>query len=256
MCLPTYFWQRILKFLRTFPKGENGNRTIFTHPLSLVMLGFLCTAIPAFLLKKTISANLENLKVIGSALVLGGAIMWAADALFRNPSTTAMEQMSPLQAIWVGLIQTLAAVFPGTSRSMATIAAGQSAGLSRAAALEFSFFLSIPTMFVACLYDLYKTIKPSHDAAAERLTPLHMTGHQWLVLAVGFVVSYIVALAVVAWFMHWVRRHGFVPFAVYRIMLGFLVLIVLRYHQSGPASVNPAASAVASPTPSSYIVLR
>ncbi len=227
LCLPTYFWPRIVKFLRTFPRGQSGDRTLINHPLSLVVIGFICTAVPSLLLKKLISANLESLRVMGAALVIGGAVMWAVDALFRSPRTLEMERMTLPQAIWIGLIQTLAAIFPGTSRSMATIAAGQTAGMSRAAALEFSFFLSIPTMTVACLYDLYKTLRPGHDAAG--LAPLHMTGHGWFVLAIGFVVSYIVALAVVAWFMHWVRKHGFIPFAIYRIVLGVAVLVLLRF---------------------------
>ncbi|HVT88605.1 MAG TPA: undecaprenyl-diphosphate phosphatase [Tepidisphaeraceae bacterium] len=233
LCLPTYFWSRIMKLIRTFPRGENGDRTIFTHPLSLVMIGFACTSVPALLLKKVISANLENLQVIGAALLIGGAVMWAVDALFQSPKTLEMEKINLLQAIWIGLVQTLAAVFPGTSRSMATIAAGQTAGLSRATALEFSFFLSMPTMAAACLYDLYKSLKPSHDVAA---VPVHMTPYLWFILLVGVVVSYIVALVVVAWFMHWVRRRGFVPFAVYRIILGAVLLIVLR-NQTQPAPV-------------------
>jgi undecaprenyl-diphosphatase len=227
LCLPTYFYGRIVNFLRTFPKGENADRNLLTHPLSLVMLAFVCTAIPALALKKMISANLESPAVMGAALLIGGAVMWAVDALLQAPKTLEMERMNLLQSIWIGLIQTLAAVFPGTSRSMATIAAGQTAGLSRAAALEFSFFLSMPTMAVACLYDLYKTIRPSHDA--KPIAPLHISGEQWLVLAVGFIVSYFVAWAVVAWFMSWVRRRGFVPFAVYRIILGILVLSMIRH---------------------------
>ena len=111
---------------------------------------------------------------------------------------------------------------------MSTIAAGQMAGLSRPAALEFSFFLSMPTMAVATLYDLYKTIAP-HDAANVKgdLAPLVMNAHGWIVLAIGFVISFIVALAVVAWFMRWVRARGFVPFAIYRVILGLLMLISL-----------------------------
>jgi undecaprenyl-diphosphatase len=227
LCLPTFFWGRIIKFVRTFPRGVNGERTLLTHPLSLVMIAFVCTAIPAFVLKKLISANLEDFRVIGGAMVIGGAVMWAVDSLFKSSTTHEMEGVNLIQAIWIGAIQTLAAIFPGTSRSMATIAAGQTAGLSRSAALEFSFFLSIPTMTVACLYDLYKTLRPGHDAATG-LAPLHMTGWNWFILAVGFVVSYIVALGVVAWFMQWVRRHGFVPFAIYRIIVGLAVLIFLK----------------------------
>ena len=111
---------------------------------------------------------------------------------------------------------------------MCTIAAGQVASLSRPAALEFSFFLSMPTMVVATLYDLYKTIAPNRRTELEgNLAPLAVDAHQWVVLAIGFVVSFIVALAVVAWFMCWVRARGFVPFAVYRIALGLVLLVLL-----------------------------
>ena len=128
------------------------------------------------------------------------------------------------QAIWIGAAQILSAVFPGTSRSMATIAAAQVGGMSRPAALEFSFFLSMPTMLAATGYDLLKTIFPHHHAgAAENLAPAYMTGHGWIVVAIGFVVSFIVALGVVAWFMHWVRRRGFAPFAIYRILLALVL---------------------------------
>jgi undecaprenyl-diphosphatase len=148
--------------------------------------------------------------------------------MFDKPRTTDMAQMNVLQAAWVGIVQVLAAVFPGTSRSMATIAAGQTAGLSRAAALEFSFFVSIPTMVVATGYDLLKTIHPGHDQTG--LAPAAMSAHQWVTLAIGFVVSFFVAWGVVAWFMSWVRRHGFVPFAIYRIALGLGVLVWLHVH--------------------------
>src|ERR1700710_1511680 len=98
------------------------------------------------------------------------------------------------RAIWVGAVQILSAVFPGTSRSMCTIAAGQVAGLTRSAALEFSFFLSMPTMVVATGYDLLKTIKPHHDAADAAVAPVTMNAHSWMILGIGFVVSFIVAL--------------------------------------------------------------
>lgn len=225
LCLPVYFGPRLARFVRSFPKGEFADKTIFTHPLTLVMIAFVCTAVPAFVLKKVISRNLENLHVIGGALLIGGAVMWAVDALFTSPKTEAVERMTIPQAAWIGLVQVLSAVFPGTSRSMATIAAGQVVGLTRAAALEFSFFVSIPVMFAACLFDLRKALKPGMDDA--NLAPLHMSGHDWVVLAIGFVVSFLVALGVVAWFMGWVRKRGFVPFAIYRILLGLWVLLWL-----------------------------
>src|SRR3954447_15682783 len=163
LALPAYFWSRILTFLATFPRGERGDRTILTHPLSLTMIAFIVTALPAWLLKKQIGQNLENLSVMAWALLIGGVIMWVVDALCTRPRTNHMEEMNLPQAVWIGAVQILSAVFPGTSRSMATIAAGQTAGLSRSAALEFSFFLSMPTMVVATGYDLLKTLRPHHD---------------------------------------------------------------------------------------------
>ena len=225
LALTAFFWRRILKFLRTFPRGERGDRTFLTHPLSLVAIAFLVTALPAFLLSKLIGKNLESLYVMALALLIGGVVMWVVDALFVRPRVQHMEEMKLPSAVWIGAVQILSAVFPGTSRSMCTIAAGQVAGMSREAALEFSFFLSIPTMIVATGYDLLKTLKP-HDASAA-LVPLTMTPHLWVVLAIGFVAAFIVALAVVAWFLHWVRQHGFAPFAIYRIVLGLALLFAL-----------------------------
>jgi undecaprenyl-diphosphatase len=161
------------------------------------------------------------------AILLGGLIMWIVDAVFTKPRILHMEEMSLAQAAWIGAAQILSAVFPGTSRSMCTIAAGQTAGLSRSAALQFSFFLSMPTMAVATGYDLLKTIRPHHDASDAAIAPLTMDAHGWIVLGIGFVVSFIVALGVVAWFMRWVRARGFAPFAVYRIILGITLLVLI-----------------------------
>jgi undecaprenyl-diphosphatase len=228
LALPVYFWNRILKFLATFPKGERGDRNLLTHPLSLTMIAFVVTAVPAWALHKKIGENLESLWVITTALIVGGIVMWIVDATFTRPRVTHMEEMSLPQAIWIGACQILSAVFPGTSRSMSTIAAGQIVGMSRPAALEFSFFLSMPTMVVATLYDLYKTLKPSRDTATEGgIAPLAVNGHEWIVLAIGFVVSFIVALVVVAWFMRWVRTKGFAPFAIYRIALAIGLIVLL-----------------------------
>jgi undecaprenyl-diphosphatase len=234
LCVPIYFRERIAKFLSTFPRGERGDRTILTHPLSLTMLAFVVTAIPGVLLTRVIGENLESLPLIGASLVIGGFVMWAVDA--RNAGAEAageggqqtrvrtwrMESMSLIQALWIGACQLLSGVFPGTSRSMATISGGQLAGMSRAAALEFSFFLSIPTMAAATGYDLLRSL------LGEGENPIGVTeisAHEWRVLAIGFVVSFLVAYAAVAWFMAWVRRRGFVPFAIYRIIAGVLVLV-------------------------------
>jgi undecaprenyl-diphosphatase len=226
LALPVYFRNRILKFLGTFPRDERGHRNVFAHPLGLTMIAFVITALPAFALKREIGRNLENLWIMAWALLIGGVIMWAVDALCRHPRVNRMEEMSIGQAAWIGFAQIASAVFPGTSRSMATIAAGQVAGLSRSAALEFSFFLSMPTMIAATGYDLLKTL--THHAGDEaNLAPLIMSGHNWIVLAIGTAVSFIVALGVVAWFMNWVRARGFAPFAIYRIMLAVVLMTLL-----------------------------
>jgi len=228
LALPVYFWKRILEFLSTFPKGERGDRNFLTHPLSLTLIAFVVTALPSWALTKVIGKNLESLWVISIALLVGGIVMWIVDATSTRVRVTHMEEMSLPQAIWIGACQILSAVFPGTSRSMSTIAAGQIVGMSRPAALEFSFFLSMPTMVVATLYDLYKTLKPTQNTINEgNLAPLAVDSHQWIVLAIGFVVSFIVALAVVAWFMRWVRTKGFAPFAIYRIALAIVLIILL-----------------------------
>lgn len=227
LALLLLFLGRFIEFLRTFPQGEEGDRTIYNHPLTLTMVAFVCTAIPALLLTKLIGKHLESIRIMAIALLVGGIVMWVVDALSvrREPVTKDVEQMSLGQAVWIGLCQTLSAVFPGTSRSMSTIAAGQIVGMTRSAALEFSFLVSIPTMIAATGYDLLKTMHPKHVEGAEAIAPLVMNSHGWLVLAVGFVVSFLVALGVVEWFLQWVRNHGFVMFAVYRIVLGAALLL-------------------------------
>jgi undecaprenyl-diphosphatase len=234
LCLPVYFRERIAKFLSTFPRGERGDRNAVTHPLGLVVVAFVVTAIPAFLLTKVIGKHLESLHIMGMALLIGGVVMWIVDAVNAQSEaagpgaaesrihTWKMEAMSLGQAVWIGACQILSAVFPGTSRSMSTIAAGQVAGMSRASALEFSFFLSIPTMVVATCYDLLKSLR-----GGKGVNPIGVSlidTHGWIVLGIGFVVSFIVAYGSVAWFMGYVRKHGFVPFAIYRILVGALVL--------------------------------
>ena len=228
LCLPIYFRQRILGFLKTFPKGARGDRSELTHPLTLVLLAFFCTAVPAFLLTKVIGKNLESIVVMGTSLIIGGVVMWVIDVLyergffFPGRRTEDLDQVNTGQSIFIGLSQVAAAVFPGVSRSMATIAAGQLSGMSRTSALEFSFFLSIPTMAAATLYDLLKSLR--HKAGEHAIGAAPQSAEQWMALLIGFVVSFIVAYAVVAWFMAWVRKRGFVSFAIYRIIFGIIVL--------------------------------
>jgi undecaprenyl-diphosphatase len=233
LCLPIYFRNRIIRFFQTFRDGSRGDKTILTHPISLTALAFVATSATSLPLIKVIGKHLESLTVMGLSLLIGGVVMWLIDVQYGRPqdmvsesmAAEELEKMTILQSIWIGLCQTLAPVFPGTSRSMATIAAGEIAGLSRSAALEFSFLLSIPTMVASTGYDLFKFLRPTHEAGGPPAGRPDIDPHGWALLAIGFVISFVVAYAVIAWFMNWVRTRGFAPFAIYRILAGTAVLV-------------------------------
>jgi undecaprenyl-diphosphatase len=227
LCL--LFTGRIVGFIRTFPRGETGKNTWLTHPITLTFIAFAITSVPSLLLHKWSDKHLGSIAAIAWAMLIGGIVMWVIDAISSRQEASAnrVEEMGLGQAIWIGLCQTLSAVFPGTSRSMATIASGQIAGLSRPAALEFSFLLSIPTMIAGTGWVFVKEIF-LHKADGADSVPagnVVMDSHRWIILAIGLVVSFIVALGVVEWFLMWVRRHGFTLFAIYRILLGAALLI-------------------------------
>lgn len=222
-----YFWPRLIEFVQSFitnVRGRNQDDGIpkkqwWRQPLALVLLSFVVTAIPCYLIDKLIDEHLEKPLVIGAAMFLGGVAMLWIDRVFSPRATTnSIEDMTIRQAIFIGATQILAAVFPGTSRSMATIAGGQIMGLSRTAALEFSFFLSIPVMLAASGFKLLQFILKS---------PIQIDASQWLTLGIGFTTSFLVALAVIAWFMNWVRSKGFAPFAIYRMIVGLAVILWL-----------------------------
>src|ERR1700687_5959451 len=145
---------------------------------------------------------------MGWSLLIGGIVMWLGDALNSKSEvagpgaagsrihTWKMEDISLAQAIWIGFCQIFSAVFPGTSRSMSTIAGAQRAGVSRAAALEFSFFFSMPTMAAATLYTLLKSLSGKGE---NPIGVSQIDAHGWIVLAIGFVVSFIVAYGSRGW---------------------------------------------------------
>lgn len=217
-----FYRRKISELLKHFLKLKT-NAQRLESPLGKVLVAFVVTAIPAFLMSKIIGKNLESLKVIGCSLLFGGIWMIAVERLVKKPRIQVLEKITLSQAVGIGLIQILSAVFPGVSRSMATITGGQVLGLSRSAALEFSFFVAIPTMMAATSYELMKTFF-GHGSAGS-IAPF--TSEQWLVLFTGFVVSFVVAFAVIAWLLKWVRNHDFIPFGLYRIALGLFVLFYL-----------------------------
>jgi len=229
LSLPFYFRDRIAGLFRHFPRGPRGDRSVFTHPLTLILIAFGFTAVPSLLLVRIIGQHLESVTVMGAALVVGGVVMWIVDATFsrRTPyRTERIEEMHLLQSVWIGICQTFSAVFPGVSRSMATIAAGQISGMARPVALEFSFLLSIPTMTAATGYDLLKSLSPGTSENPVGTT--QVDAHGAVLLLIGGVVSFVIAYLSVAWFMRWVRQHGFTVFAIYRIAVGSAVLLFAR----------------------------
>lgn len=225
LALMLLFLGRIVGFLRTFPSGEEGGHNVFNHPVSITMAAFVCTSIPALLLHKWSERNLGSLTAMALALLIGGIVMWLVDwrAGRYDAETNQVEKMNLLQGIWIGLCQTLSAVFPGVSRSMSTITAGQLVGLTRPAALEFSFLLSIPTMVAATAWDFVKEVH-GHAGSGGVAANVAMNSERWIVLLIGLVVSFIVAFGVVEWFLYWVRKHGLAIFAIYRILLGSALL--------------------------------
>ncbi len=165
---------------------------------------------------------------IAITLIVGGVLIILIERLRLSGKTQRMEQMSWKQALAIGSAQILAALFPGTSRSAATILAGLGVGLSRYAAAEFSFFLAIPAMFGGSALKLYKFLKTDT-----------FTTDQLMLLLLGSAVSFLVAWAVIAWLMHYIRRHTFTPFGYYRIALGILVLFALSSAGTQPATAPP-----------------
>jgi undecaprenyl-diphosphatase len=151
--------------------------------------------------------------LIAVMLVVGGVIILLVERLPKREIMTDSERLPVRTAVGIGLFQCLAMV-PGVSRSGATIIGGILLGVSRRAAAEFSFFLSIPTMFAASAFDLYKNY-----AGLDQ--------HDWLLILIGFVVAFVSALVVVRGFIDFISRHGLTPFAWYRIAVGSVTLAAL-----------------------------
>lgn len=182
-----------------------------------ILIGFLPSAILGFLLIKNIEALLGNAAVVAWAFIIGGVAILIIERMVKNTPTVGVAEMPVKTAIGVGLVQCLSMI-PGVSRSGATIMGGLSLGVERRTAAEFSFFLAIPTMLGSTTLELAR----HHD---ELLAGASGVGFG--TVAVGFVISFVVAIVVVKAFVHYISRHGFAPFAWYRIAAGAAALIWL-----------------------------
>lgn len=178
-----------------------------------VAVAFVPAAVLGLLLDDFIESLFDN-TIVAVTLILGGIVLIAIERRKHEGSTTTIQAMSYKQVVGIGLIQCLAMI-PGTSRSGATIVGGLLLGASRTVAAEFSFFLAIPTMVGATTLKLLKN-------------GLDFSSHQWTLIAIGSVVSFLVAYGVIAFLMSFIKKHSFSAFGVYRIVLGILVLILLK----------------------------
>ena len=203
------YWRRLLDLSVGFLQPENRD-----YALKLI-LAFGLTCAGGLTAKKMGLELPETVAPIAWALIIGGLVIFAVEwHVARQPQDT---KLTWTVAVVVGLAQVLAAVFPGTSRSAATIFAAMLAGMSsRAAATEFSFLLGIPTMFAATALETWDAVEDG-QLASEPLAEL----------AVGFVVSAVVAFVAVKWLLTWIQTHRFTPFAWYRIGFGALLLALL-----------------------------
>ncbi len=196
---------KILGVVSSAGREERSRRLILN-----LIIAFLPAAIVGFLFHDFIKEKLFNPVTVAIALVVGGVVILAIEAWHRRVVVETVDDVRPQQALGVGLAQLLSLI-PGTSRSGATIMGGISLGLSRVAATEFSFFLAIPVMFAATLYDLWKA---RHG----------LSGGDAPVFAVGFVVSFLSALLVIRWLLKFVAHNSFRGFAWYRIVFGVVLL--------------------------------
>jgi len=178
-----------------------------------VLLAFLPAAVLGVVLHGFIKEVLFNPLVVCWALLVGGVAMLAVEKLAPTPRVKSVEAMGPLLALKIGAAQCVAMI-PGVSRSAATILGALWFGMDRKSATEFSFFLAIPTLMGAGVFDMWKA---RHDLTLDGLG----------LIAVGLVTAFVVALPVVKWFVGYVGRHGFAPFAYYRMVLGIIGILFL-----------------------------
>jgi undecaprenyl-diphosphatase len=201
------YWQRLAATARGLGSQPQARRFVVN-----VAVGFAPAVVLGLLLGKAIKEHLFNPPVVATAFIVGGfVILWAERRPASSVRVQTVDDMTPWDALKVGLAQCLALV-PGTSRSGATIIGGMVLGLSRQAATDFSFFLAMPTLIGAGAYSLYKERALLSPADAP-------------VFAVGLVFSFLSAWVCVRWLLRYVATHDFKPFAWYRIVFGALVLV-------------------------------
>jgi undecaprenyl-diphosphatase len=184
-----------------------------SHFVTVIIIAFFPAMIIGALAHDFIKQVLFNPMVVSVSLIVGGIAILLIERKVKTITCTAIEKMSYTTALKIGFFQCIAMI-PGVSRSGATIMGALLMGVERKTAAEFSFFLAIPTIFAATVYDLYKNWG---TLSTEGLS----------LIAIGFITAFITAALVVNALVGFVSRHGFAPFAYYRIMLGGVMLVIL-----------------------------
>ena len=172
------------------------------------------------LLKKHIDSALSNLTFISCVMIGGGIVLLFVDKLFTNNTIEKEQEISYSKSFIIGCFQTLSILLPGLSRSAATIIGGMSQKLTRNLAAEFSFFLAVPTMFAASVKSFWDVYKDHHEV---------LEANNMSVLAIGGIISFVVALLAVKFFISYVQKYGFRLFGWYRIIVGSSFLIYTIY---------------------------
>jgi undecaprenyl-diphosphatase len=208
-----YFWNRITPFGKN--KSAEIKKDVWTMWYKTIVAVMPALIIGAALEHK-IKQYLFHPVVISVMLVIGGIFLIFIESRKKKSGIPDISSMTYKTAFFIGLIQCIAMI-PGTSRSAATIIGAMLLGTSRTVAVEFSFFLAIPTMIAASGYSMLK-----HGSL--------LNGSEWAALVTGFFVSFFVAWAVVAFFMNFIRRHDFKPFGWYRIGLGAVIIALVSLH--------------------------
>lgn len=201
------YWERLRDTVAGLGSSDKAHRFVIN-----VGIGFFPAVILGLLLGAAIKAHLFTPTIVATSFIIGGfVILWAERRQATAVRIESVDEMRPLDALKVGLAQCLAMV-PGTSRSGATIIGGMLLGLSRKAAIDFSFFLAIPTLIGAGLYSLYK------ERSLLSMADVPM-------FSVGLLFSFLSAWVCVRWLLRYIATHSFVPFAYYRIVFGGVVLL-------------------------------
>lgn len=194
---------------------------ILRHPTDPVQQRFVLNLIIAFIPAAVLGATLHGFIksvlfdpiVVSVSLIVGGFLILLIERIKPAPTTESVDALTWRKALAIGFCQTIAMI-PGTSRSGATIMGALMLGVERKVATEFSFFLAIPTMLGAATYDTYKNWS-------------QLSGEGWELIAVGFIAAFLAALLVVRSVVAFISKHGFAPFAYYRILIGSVMLVLL-----------------------------